>query len=242
MTQLIQTSQSRRTLVVGLMLAAAGALLVWLLQPVAKPEIVATRMPARVAVQQEAAPAPTAATAPPQPPAPATATVDEAVGNEMSAIHFERAASKTNGSAQIDVNAQFAVGVWQPLQRRLRVLLLENAPKAGEAAQFITALQSDDDAKPPATPAGVIDLRFIAGAEAFDRSELESASLTVTNARGESSSADILGSLEWHGSLPSPQLDGAPTVSRLQMSAIGTGVSPDRAAWKQEWRFNGASM
>jgi hypothetical protein len=241
MSQSSRTSESRRTLVIGLMLAALGALLVWLRQPLAKPEIVDTRVPAPVAVQQVPPPAVTAPAAPAQPAtaAPAAAAaVEETVGNATSTIHFERIASKTRKAAQINVNAQFAVGVWQPVERRLRVLLLENAPKPGEAAQFITVLQSSEDGASPVTPAGVIDMRFVAAAQAFDRSELERASLTVTNARGDRSTADVLGSLEWHGSLPSPEIEEPPPVSRLQMSAFGSGESQDGEAWKQEWRFN----
>jgi len=155
----------------------------------------------------------------------------------MSAIHFERGANKGKAAGRIDANAKYAVGIWQPGERRLRVLLLEKPPQPGESETLRAALQSADAASPPIVPAAVIDLKFIPTAQAYDRSELETASLTVTNAKGETSAADVLGGLEWHGSLPAP-VDGAPTVSQIQLGASGTGVSVDNDAWKQEWNFH----
>jgi hypothetical protein len=231
-------TQSRWTLVIGLMLAALGALLVWLRQPA--PEIASTTPVMRSA--PTAAPEVSSAAATPVPVAKqapaAAAPVDETVGQATSTIHFERAKNKVNPAGRIDVNARYAVGVWQPGERRMRVLLMEKAPKDGESETLRNALQSGDAAAPPVTPAAVIDLKFIPTAQAFDRSELETASLTVTNAKGDSSVADVLGGLDWHGSLPSPAADGAPTVSQIQLGASGNSVSMDSDAWKQDWNFH----
>jgi len=233
----MRPTQSRWTLVIGLMMAALGALLVWLGQPPA--ETVST-----TPVMRPAAAAAAPEVLPPAAPArvaeatAAAAPVDETVGQARSAIHFERAATKITPAGRIDVDAQYAVGVWQPGERRMRVLLLEKAPKAGESETLRDALQSGDAASPPVVPAAVIDLKFIPTAQAFDRSELESASLTVTNAKGDTSVADVLGGLEWHGSLPAPSADGAPTVSQIQLGASGSGVSLDSDAWKQQWDFH----
>jgi hypothetical protein len=234
----MQPTQSRWTLVIALMMAALGALVVWLRQPPA--EIISTTpvtRPAPVAAAADRAPA-TAPAPIAKPAVAAAAPVDETVGQARSAIHFERAASKVNPASRIDVNAQYAVGVWQPGERRMRVMLMEKAPQPGEAETLSNALQSGDAASPPVAPAAVIDLKFIPTAQAFDRSELESASLTVTNAKGDTSVADVLGGLEWHGSLPAPGADGAPTISQIQLGAAGNGLSADSNGWKQEWDFH----
>jgi hypothetical protein len=234
----MQPAQSRWTLVIALMMVALGALIVWLRH--AAPEVGPLAVEARSTpgtptpvVEPAAAPSPVAKQAP-----VAVEKIEESVGSARSAIHFERAASKGTRASSIDVNAQYAVGVWQPGERRLRVLLLEKAPQAGDAEQLRSALQSSDASSPPVVPAAVIDLKFIPTAQAFDRSELETASLTVTNAKGDSSVADVLGGLEWHGSLPALGADGAPKVSNVQLGASGGGLSPDRDAWKQEWNFH----
>lgn len=103
---------------------------------------------------------------------------------------------------------------------------------------MISQLQSVNAASPPVKPAAVIDLYFIPTAQAFDRSEVESATLTAINARGESSSADVLNSLDWQGSLPSPQASGAPATTRLQMNSSGNAESADRDSWHQTWQFD----
>jgi hypothetical protein len=239
---MMQASQSRWTFVIALTMAVLGALIVWLAQSRATDEVPATALAPRVASAAEPPVITPSPTLPPvqaakQVAAPAAAP-DESVGTASSAIHFERAAKKPIAAASIDVNAKFAVGVWRPADRWLRVLLLEKEPKPGEAAALRDALPTLNPTAPPVTPAGVIDLRFMATAQAFDRSELESASLTVTNTRGDSNTADVLGSLEWHGSLPAPRTEGAPPMIRLQMGAIGSSTSADREAWKQEWNFH----
>lgn len=236
----MQPTQSRWTFVVALTMAALGALIVWMRQPSAAPEVVdALVVPRSTSV---ASPPVATSTAPAQPAKQTTALpaepVEESVGRATSAIHFERKANKVNAASRIDVNAQYVVGVWQPGERRLRVLLLEKAPKAGEPDVLLNALQSGDAASPPVLPAAVIDLKFIPTAQAFDRSELESALLTATNAKGDSSAADVLGGLDWHGSVPSPQVDGAPAMSQIQLGSSGSSVSADTDAWKQEWNFH----
>jgi hypothetical protein len=234
----MQPTPSRWTSVIALLLAAVGALIVWLRQPSATPQVVERPAAPRTISEAPPAVAPTVAAPGAKQPARAAAPVDESVGYATSTIQFVRAANKVNPAGRIEVNAQYAVGVWQPGERRMRVLLLEKAPKPGEAEVFRDALQSGVASSPPVVPAAIIDMKFIPTAQAFDRSELETASLIVTNAKGDTSEADVLGGLEWHGSMPSPQADGAPTVSQVRLGASGTGISADADAWKQEWNFH----
>jgi len=234
--------ETRRTVAIALMMVALGALIVWVRQPSTTSEAAATPIEPRralvaappVAVPPEPAQVPKEAARAEAAPQP----LEESVGTANSAIHFERAANNGAPAGRIDVNAKFAVGVWQPAERRLRVLLLEQAPQSGDTQKLVGALKSMDPRSPPVTPAGVIDLRFISTAEAWDRSDLESASLTATNVRGDSNTADVLGGLEWHGSLPAPHTQGAPSLIRLQLGAIGSSTSADKNTWKQEWNFH----
>jgi hypothetical protein len=89
----MQPTQSRWTIVIALVMAAIGALFVWLRQPAA--EIIATPPVIRTAPQPAPEVLPTAAVptqAAKQAPAAAEA-VDESVGRASSTIHFEHAAA-----------------------------------------------------------------------------------------------------------------------------------------------------
>src|SRR5690349_15492610 len=115
----MQSPQSRWTLVIALMMVALGALLVWVRQPAA--EVVSTApvtRPAPAAAPQVLPSAAAPASVAKQTPA-AVAPVDEAVGQAMSTIHFERAASKGKPAGRIDVSAKYALGIWQPGERRM---------------------------------------------------------------------------------------------------------------------------
>jgi len=234
--------QARHTVMIGISMALMGALLVWLghkdsataplSPPVATASVaVQAQPPAAAVVEHSAAPAQAKSEI-------ATLPADEAIGTVRSSIHFERPANGTTTAANIDVNARYAVGAWRPAQRRLRIVLMENKPGPAESASMLNLLTSADAIATPAQPSAVIDLYFIPTAQAFDRSEVESATLTALGTRGETSAADVLNTLDWQGSLPSPQARGAPAVTRLQISASGNAESPDRDSWHQRWQFD----
>jgi len=181
----------------------------------------------------EAAPAP-AAKAPPI----VQAEPANAVGQAHGAIHFEKKPRERDARGEsIDINVQSALGVWQPDGRVMRVLLLESQPAAGGVGEMLGAIQSGDT-KTVASRSAVLELRFLPTAQAFDRNELDSATLIVSDG-ALTSSADALGSLDWQGSLPSPN-PSAPTGSRptFTLSASNETVSSNREIWKQSWRLS----
>jgi hypothetical protein len=51
--------------------------------------------------------------------------------------------------------------------------------------------------------------------------------------------ADVLGGIEWRGSLPAPELagNGGSGESRLELSASGQGHSSEQGDWSQTWQF-----
>ncbi len=236
----------RRALGFAAVVAAVFALVLWVWR---KPDVAATTdvkaaspAPAMRATPNISATTSASATPAPQTNAPLEAS---AAGSASGSIHFERSDAATSsdtrgdtrGDTQIDVHVQAAVGIWQPNSRRLRIVLLEHAPTAAQAAQLVTAVAAETLPGPVTPPYAVIDLRFVPTAQAFDRNELDGASLTATNTLRQTSTADLLGSLDWNGSLPSPRADGVPSTSQLQLSAAGSGQSMDRESWQQSWQF-----
>lgn len=154
-------------------------------------------------------------------------------GSASGAIHFARA----NPRSHIDMNVRAAVGIWQPNEHRLRVLLLERAPTPQQSASLAASLQNESPEVAGVPTYGIVDLHFSPVAQAFDRNDLETASLIASNAQGEHSAADVLGGIEWTGSLPSPQAEGTSPTTLLELSAAGAGQSMDRESWRQSWQF-----
>ncbi len=113
-----------------------------------------------------------------------------------------RLAERDAKGESIDINVQSALCVWQPDGRVMRVLLLESQPAAGNVGEMLGAIQSGET-NGIATRSAVLELRFIPTAQAFDRNELDSATLIVSDGK-IISSADALNSLDWHGSSPWP--------------------------------------
>jgi hypothetical protein len=171
-------------------------------------------------------------------PAEATSphnSLGEANGN----IHFARLPSgKEGGGAHIDLQVRSALGVWQPGENLMRILLLESAPAQDQVAQLVSAVRSG--ALEQLGPRrALIELRFVPSAQAFDRNELDSATLIASDGK-LSSTADALAGLDWSGSLPSPQLTLPPGSERptVELTSGGNTETADRATWKQKWHLS----
>ena len=189
-------------------------------------------------VEPVSGPAPATRTPPAQAPKIIAAEAASAVGQAQGAIHFERKPQERDAKGEsIDIDVQSALGVWQPDGRVMRVLLLESQPVAGGVGQMLGAIQSGDT-KSVANRSAVLELRFVPTAQAFDRNELDSATLIVSDGK-ITSSADALSSLDWQGSLPSPD-PNAPTGRRptFTLSASNETISSNREIWKQSWRLS----
>jgi hypothetical protein len=159
------------------------------------------------------------------------------VGQAQGAIHFEKKPAERDAQGEsIDINVRSALGVWQPDSRVMRVLLLESQPAAGNVADMLGAIQSGET-DGVANRSAVLELRFVATAQAFDRNELDSATLIVTDGK-TTSSADALSSLDWRGSLPWPDPNLPPDRRQaFTLHSASETVSSNREIWKQSWRL-----
>ncbi len=196
----------------------------------------ATQVISSVAAEAQATSVPAKAIDPPQRKESGDAN---AIGQANGAIHFQRQPKEGNGKdARIDFDVHSALGVWQPGENLMRILLLESAPKGDEVARMLEAIQAGGMGG-VAKRMAVIELRFLPTAQAFDRNELDSARLVVSDGT-LTSAADALNSLTWEGSLPSPQLElpagsDNPTVA---LSSASESVTSDRETWMQSWRLS----
>jgi hypothetical protein len=178
----------------------------------------------------------------PLPTANAASTPDEPseqLGQAKGNIHFERQpAAKDLKGASIDINVKAALGLWQPGESRMRILLLETEPRRDQVAQLVDAIESGGLGAAGKRSA-LIEMKFVPNAQAFDRNELDSATLVASD--GDlSSTADALNGLEWAGSLPSPRLvlpagSDHPTI---ELTSGGDNVQSDRVTWQQSWRVS----
>ena len=238
---------ARSTLMLGV-LAVFGFALVLLLRSfspaapaVAAPFPVAHPKPGR---NTDVAPAPDparVAAAPaksPEAPKLGDAQAASAVGQALGAIHFEKKPVERDTKGQtIDINVQSALGVWQPDGRVMRVLLLESSPALDHVKQMLGAIQSGET-KGVAQRSAVLELRFVSTAQAFDRNELDSATLIVSDGN-VTSSADALNSIDWHGSLPTPGASMPPGQNpTFTLNTSNETVSSMREIWKQSWRLS----
>jgi hypothetical protein len=160
------------------------------------------------------------------------------IGHAEGSIHFEKRPVErdTKGDAiQIDVRS--ALGMWDPDGLVMRVLLLESLPSEDEIASILAAIRSGEPGSPSKRWA-VLELRFAPTAQAFDRNELDSATLIVSNG-SLTSSADALSSLKWNGSLPSPAAPSAgASAASFTLDTANETVSSARDVWKQSWRVS----
>jgi hypothetical protein len=235
---------ARSKLVLSALVAVGFALVLVLrsLNP-ATPVAIAARAPVMqtqaLPNADEAAPAPLRAepTKPVDAPKVVAAEAGDAVGQAQGAIHFEKKpAERDTKGESIDINVQSALGVWQPDGRVMRVLLLESRPAAGSVGEMLGAIQAGET-NGVANRSAVLELRFVPTAQAFDRNELDSATLIVSDGN-TTSSADALSSLDWRGSLPwpDPKLppDRHPTFT---LHSSKETISSARGTWKQSWRL-----
>jgi hypothetical protein len=236
---------ARSTLMLGA-LAALGFVLVLLLRSFGSSSpVAAAASPVALAnsvrTAEVVAPEPARAVTVPAKPAPARQPMDaeaaRAVGQALGSIHFEKKPVERDAKVQsIDINVQSALGVWQPDGRVMRVLLLEASPADEHVSQMLGAIQSGDT-KALAQRSAVLELRFVPTAQAFDRNELDSATLIVSDGN-VTSSADALNSLDWHGSLPAPGLSQSSGLPRFTLNSASETVSSARETWKQSWRLS----
>jgi hypothetical protein len=162
----------------------------------------------------------------------------EQVGQAQGNIHFERQpGEKETQGVSIDFEVKAALGLWQPGESRMRILLLESEPKRDQVAQLIDTIQSGEAGNVGGR--ALIELKFIPNAQTFDRNDLDSATLIASDG-GLSSTADALNGLEWAGSLPSPQLELPPGSDHptIELISSGANVHSDRATWRQSWRLS----
>jgi hypothetical protein len=169
--------------------------------------------------------------------ASSTANTEGVLGEAQGAIHFEKKPAERDAKGEsIDINVQSALGVWQPDGRVMRVLLLESRPAAGKVGEMLKAIQMGET-QGLATRSAVLELRFVPTAQAFDRNELDGATLIVSDGK-TTSSADALSSLDWRGSLPWPDPNrSANTPPSFTLSAANETISSSREVWKQSWRL-----
>lgn len=235
---------ARSTLMLGA-LGAAGFAVVLLLRSFDTPGPVAIEARAPVMQAQaarnadEVAPASASQTVVPVKPAqtPRATEPESVVGQAQGAIHFEKKPAERDAKGEsIDINVQSALGVWEPDGRVMRVLLLESKPAAGDVGAMLAAIQSGET-EGLANRSAVLELRFVPTAQAFDRNELDSATLIVSDGI-TTSSADALSSLDWRGSLPWPDPDrSASPPPSFTLSAANETISSNREIWKQSWRL-----
>jgi hypothetical protein len=158
------------------------------------------------------------------------------VGEANGSIRFERKPQERDTQGEsINLDVKSAVGVWQPDGLVMRVLLLETPPAADNVGAMLGAIQSGETNRVVKRSA-VLELRFLPTAQAFDRNELDSATLIVSDGNSMRS-ADALGGLDWPGSLPSPSAP-SPSGQRpsFTLEAANETVSSARDTWKQSWR------
>jgi len=170
-----------------------------------------------------------------EPVATETANV---VGEAHGAIRFERKPQERDTEGEsIHIDVKSAVGVWQPDGLVMRVLLLESPPAADNVSAMLGAIQSGETTR-VAKRSAVLELRFLPTAQAFDRNELDSATLIVSDG-SSTRSADALGGLDWPGSLPSPSVPSSSGQHpSFTLKASNESVSSARDIWKQSWRLS----
>ncbi len=130
-----------------------------------------------------------------------------------------------------------SVAFWDPRERRLKVLLVDEKLTEGRQQQ-VAAYLRDGRLGDSGLQYALLDMRFKSDAQSFDRSTLESATLSFSSADGSlTNTADATASLsvKWGGAQP-PGL-AAPT-SMLQLDADGSSVSPSASRWEQKWKLS----
>lgn len=236
---------TRSTLMLGVLVALGFALVLLLRSfgtstPAVAAPVVMHPKPVRNADVVAPTPEPVAAAPAKSVEAPKVvdAVAAQAVGQALGNIHFEKKPAERDGKGQsIDINVQSALGVWQPDGHVMRVLLLEQSPAIDNVGKMLGAMQSGET-HAVANRSAVLELRFTSTAQAFDRNELDSATLIVSEGN-VTSSADALNSIDWHGSLPAPGKTLSPDqLPKFTLNSSSETVSSTRETWKQSWRLS----
>jgi hypothetical protein len=178
---------------------------------------------------RDAAPPRSRSVPPAIPPAPSIAPArnDTAAQTAHGEIHFERA------DARVDLDPRHGFGLWQPTDHRLRVVLTERPLTDAETAALARTLATG--APELADTHALLELTFQPTAQAFDRNDLESAALTLTSKSGAvAATADILGSIDWRGTLPAPGTSTS-TATLVLSASVAKHAFGD---WQQSWSFD----
>ena len=171
------------------------------------------------------------------------ASVADGVGMAQGNINFVRESpgqTEDRGArAAIRLNVRSAVGVWQPSESRMRILLLEAAPRSEEVAGILSAVQSGAHLPEAGPRQAMIELKFLPSAQAFDRNDLDSATLVARDG-ALTSTANALYGLSWTGSLPSPQVTPPPGFDfpSVELVSGGDTVAADQPNWHQSWNVS----
>ena len=193
-----------------------------------------------VTTQVSAAPAPAVAHESPavpiatRPSAPISPELGSADGN----IDFVRKSDGAEGpAAAIRLRIASAVGLWKPDESRMRILLLEVAPDSDALAAILDALRAGGALPSTLARHATIELTFSSTAQAFDRNDLETATLVARDGAA-SSTADALPGLSWTGSLPSPQVSppAGYDFPSVELVSSGNSDASDPPGWHQSWK------
>lgn len=148
-----------------------------------------------------------------------------------------RIAADNGGSFELQV--KHAVAVWQPGQGRLRIALTAESLDYLHAMHLLDTIAGEGMAARDGAPPAMLELVFMPSAQAFTQEELQSANLLVRDAGGGLVQAEVLGTLQWNGSLPSPRVGSAAQMpSQVDMKLIGQGFPADSSAPRPSWNLS----
>jgi hypothetical protein len=145
----------------------------------------------------------------------------------------------TAGGRVIELHVAQAAGVWQPERSRLRIGLTAEQLDHLRAVHLADALANDSFVAPDGTSIAMLEFVFMPTAQGFTQDELERATLTVPDGAGRMVEVDVLSSLQWPGSLPSPRLGaGAYRPTQIDMKLSGAGYLPGGAEPAHNWNLS----
>lgn len=174
------------------------------------------------------------------PPKATPVTTDASVlGKARGSIVFISGNGSDAKKVTIRLQARSAIGVWQPAKNRMRILLLESEPGSDEAQALLITLQAGGEPAINATRHAMVELTFVPTAQAFDRNDLETATLIVRDG-ALTSTANALNGLSWNGSLPSPQVTPPPGFDfpQVELTSDGNAEAVDSLEWRQSWHVS----
>lgn len=156
------------------------------------------------------------------------------VGKASGSLRFFVPTGMGGANATVELSPTASVGVWLPSQKRLRVLLLDQAPDYVDAVRAVDALgNSEVDVRGSAR--AMLELTFIPTAQAYSADEVDSIRLIVMDGEGHSAATDVSSSLRWTGGLAAPEVSTAP--AQIEMQAAGSDPVSPIAGQSQSWTF-----